>query len=143
MFDFVVKYFSPLKHIPLLPQVFDSIAGLITAIANKNIPGYIDDIENKVSLWEGVTLSQHKYGGLQFNYLNSELGHIHSNGLLDVHFPMKIRNELVENGTARPHHVFKGSSWVSFYVCATNDVSKAIELLKRAYVLKGQVKNSA
>jgi hypothetical protein len=133
MFNLVIKYFSPFKNIPLLPQVFDSITGIFTALTNKNIPRYIDEIENRVKTWEGVALSQHKYGGLQFNYLNKELGHIHSNGLLDIHFPKNIRDQLVTSGTAMEHHVFKNSGWISFYVKTVEDVDKAIELLRSSY----------
>jgi hypothetical protein len=136
VFDLVVKYFSPLKHIPLLPHVFDAVMGIFTAITNKKILVYIDRVEHKFSMWEGVKTTRHKYGGLQFNYANKEIGHIHSNGLLDIHFPVSIRNELIERSEAIPHHIFKDSGWISFYIREESDVNSAIELLARSYTLK-------
>lgn len=44
----------------------------------------MDDIEREVTKWQGVTLGSHKYGGLQFNHNYRELGHVHSNRLLDM-----------------------------------------------------------
>lgn len=142
MFNTVVKYFSPLKHVPLLPHVFDSMVGIFTLIINKNIPRYIDDIEKEVSSWEGVSLSQHKYGGLQFNYRNKELGHIHSNGLLDVHFPRSVRDKLIADKEAEPHHVFVNSGWLSLYIKTEEDAGKAVQLLERSFFLKKEEKRN-
>lgn len=139
MFDFAIKYFSPLKHIPVLPQVFDTVVGIFTLIVNKNIHRYVEEIENDITSLKGVETAQHKYGGLQFNYMGKELGHIHSNGLLDIHFPREIRDELVNNKSVLPHHVFKNSGWISFYVKTADGMEYAKELLRKSYGLKVDV----
>ncbi|MBI3579192.1 MAG: DUF5519 family protein [Ignavibacteriales bacterium] len=83
--------------------------------------------------WEGVTTHPHRFGGTEFRLGKRELGHIHGNGLLDVPFPLNIRNELVAAGRVQPHHVLPKSGWVSFYIRETSDVEKGIELLRLSY----------
>ncbi|MBS1910546.1 MAG: DUF5519 family protein [Bacteroidetes bacterium] len=62
-----------------------------------------------------------------------QIGHIHGNRLVDIPFPMSVRNELVEAGTASPHHVLPESGWISFYLRAPEDIGTAIALLRRSY----------
>ncbi|MEP6613941.1 MAG: luciferase family protein, partial [Mucilaginibacter sp.] len=92
----------------------------------------IDDIEAEVLSWPGVYKSMHKYGGLQFNFNGRELGHIHSNGLLDIRFNRKVKQLLLAEGRAAEHHAFKKSGWISFYIRNPRDAVYAQELLKRA-----------
>lgn len=54
---------------------------------------------------------------------------------MDLPFPVRVREELVSKGEAERHHVLPDSGWVSFYIRREEDVSKAIELLKRSYAL--------
>jgi predicted DNA-binding protein (MmcQ/YjbR family) len=54
---------------------------------------------------------------------------------VDIPFPKKIRNELVEKGDAEAHHVLPKSGWISIYLRTNDDVNKAINLLKRSYGL--------
>ena len=42
------------------------------------------------------------------------MGHIHNEGLDDIPFPMKIRNELVNSARVQPHHVLPQSGWISY-----------------------------
>jgi hypothetical protein len=63
------------------------------------------------------------------------MGHIHSQGLADIPFPMKIRDELVNSGRVKPHHVLPQSGWVSywFHNIEEEDVSTVIELFRLRY----------
>jgi hypothetical protein len=62
-----------------------------------------------------------------------ELGHIHGDRLLDVPFPVRVRDQLVREGRAREHHVLPDSGWVSFSIRGVADVPHAIELLRMNY----------
>lgn len=83
----------------------------------------------------GVTSSVHRFGGTEYKFGKREIGHIHGNHLVDIPFPMKIRNGIVESGNAEPHHILPESGWVSVFLNNGNDVDRAIVLLKKSYNL--------
>ena len=90
-------------------------------------------IRGAASSWEGVTTRPHRFGGIEFRLGKKELGHIHGNHLLDIPFPLSVRNELVAAGEVHPHHFIPESGWVSFPIAAPGDVDKALLLLRRSY----------
>jgi Family of unknown function (DUF5519) len=69
----------------------------------------IEKIKEQIMKWEGVTSSVHKCGGIEFRIGNIEMGHIHGDKLVDLPFPMQIRNKLIESGRASPHHILPHS----------------------------------
>lgn len=133
MFSFVVRYLGFLKSIPLLPHLFDSLLKLFVFITNAELLDWLDEIESEVLSWEGTSISMHKYGGLQFNYNGKEIGHLHSNGLLDILYSREIKRQLIEKGRIKSHHIFENSGWISFHVLSFNDKDYAKELLEMAY----------
>jgi hypothetical protein len=138
MFSFVVKYLGFLKSLPLLAHLFDSHFKFWALITNSALLDCMDDIEAEVLSWKGTSAGLHKYGGLQFNCNKKEIGHIHSNGILDIRFNREIKQQLLAEGRISNHHVFTNSGWISFYVNKKEDAAYAIELLRMAY-LKLQV----
>jgi hypothetical protein len=94
----------------------------------------MDEIEKEVSGWDNVHVSTHKYGGLQLNYGKTELGHIHSNGLLDMLLSRKIKEQLMrEYNRVQDHHSFKKTGWISFYMSEYGDKEFALGLFETAY----------
>ncbi len=134
MFSFIVKYFGFLKSVPLLAYLFDSQLKLWMLVCNPELFDCLDDIEAEVLSWKSTTQSLHKYGGLQFNCDGMEIGHIHSNGILDIRFSKKIKEQLMADGRVNRHHVFTRSGWISFYIRKKEDTAYAIKLLKMAYL---------
>jgi hypothetical protein len=134
VFNLVVKYAAPLKHVPLLPHVFDALLKIGTLFSNKNLVDYIDDVEREVLSWPHTSLHAHKFGGIQFNFYDKELGHIHGNGLLDILFSRKTKSELMLKYPVKEHHVFKDSGWISFLIKTEADKNIAIKLLRYSYL---------
>jgi predicted DNA-binding protein (MmcQ/YjbR family) len=64
-----------------------------------------------------------------------ELGHIHGDRLIDIPFPKRIRDQLVNSGQAEPHHILPNSGWISFFLRSEADVDHAIELMRRSFDL--------
>jgi hypothetical protein len=62
-----------------------------------------------------------------------EIGHLHGDGLADIPFPTRVRNELVAAGRAQPHHVLPDSGWVSVYLREPADVENALQLFRQSY----------
>ncbi len=133
MFNWVVKYFGLLKHVPVLPQLFDSLMKIGTLFYNRKLLDYMDDIENEVLSWPNTTIQVHKFGGTQFNFQTKELGHIHGNGLLDVLFSRKMKSELTKQYKVQDHHIFKNSGWISFQIKTEADKLIAITLLRHSH----------
>jgi luciferase-like monooxygenase len=98
-----------------------------------SVRGAGETIKNTVSAWDGVTAHAHRFGGTEFRLGSREIGHVHGDGLVDIPFPTKVRNEIVSAGEASPHHVLPDSGWVSFYIQKPDDVERAVGLLRRSY----------
>jgi hypothetical protein len=86
-----------------------------------------------VESWEGVTAEPHRFGGTEFRLGRRELGHIHGDWIADLPFPRRIRDELIADGRARPHHVLPDTGWVTVPLGDPQDVDGVIELFRLAY----------
>lgn len=108
------------------------------------VPGGGQRICDVVEGWEEIAVRPHRFGGTEFRVGRREVGHLHGDRLVDIPFPLRVRNELIESGTAETHHVLPRSGWVSVYLRQPHDVSRAIELLRRSYemALASQVRNT-
>ncbi len=71
-------------------------------------------IEREVLGWPGVEVRTHRFGGVELRVNGHEIGHLHGNRLADLPFPRRVREELVEAGKARVHHVLPQTGWVSY-----------------------------
>jgi len=87
---------------------------------------------------EGVSALPHRFGGTEYKLGKREIGHVHGDYLVDIPFPMKIRNEIIEKKEAEPHHILQESGWVSVYINNDEDVKKTINLLLKSYDLAAE-----
>ncbi len=94
----------------------------------------IDRIVEEVSSWNGVSASPHRFGGVEFDLGQREIGHVHRSGMVDIPFNTAIRNVLIEEGKAGPHHILAESGWITFYVRDDADVQNALWLFRLAYL---------
>jgi len=133
MFSFVVKRLGFLKDIPLMAIFYDSLLKLWYFVTKPKVLDWIDELEETVLAFKDTSISLHKYGGSQFNYLAKEFAHLHSNGLLDILFSLKLKREFMEKGRIMNHHVFKETGWISFYINSKEDLCYAKDLLRIAY----------
>ena len=95
----------------------------------------IEKIKKEILRWPYVTSEPHRFGGIEFLLNKREIRHIHNEGLADIPFPMKIRDELVNSGRVKPHHVLPHSGWISywFHNNEEEDVSTVIQLFRMRY----------
>ena len=94
----------------------------------------LESIQKEILSWSFVTAEVHEFGGIEFRLNKREMGHIHGERLVDLPFPMKIRNELVSSGRVSPHHVFPQSGWVSYWINnGEKDVPVVLELFRMRY----------
>jgi hypothetical protein len=97
------------------------------------VRGAGEQIYEAVVAWEEIAHAPHRFGGVEFRVGRREIGHVHGDSLVDIPFPLPVRNELVESGAAEPHHVLPKSGWVSIFLRNPGDVARAIQLLRRSY----------
>ena len=97
-------------------------------------------IHEAIMKYKDICSGDHRFGGTEYKLGKREIGHVHGDHLVDIPFPIKIRNELVESGEAQPHHILPDSGWVSVHLNKEEDVDRAINLLKRSYEIATQQK---
>jgi hypothetical protein len=106
-------------HSPARPGGVAGMDDPITAQITKEVAG-----------WEGVSVEPHRFGGVEFLVGRRELGHLHGSRLADLPFPLRIRERLVAEGRARPHHILPESGWVSYAIRDASDVPAVIALFR-------------
>jgi hypothetical protein len=90
-------------------------------------------ITEAVMSWPGVEASPHRFGGVEFRFGRRELGHLHGDRIADLPFPRRVRDELIAEGRARPHHVLPDTGWVTVSTDGQDRVENAIELFRLSY----------
>lgn len=93
----------------------------------------LDRIRGEVLAWPEVIEAPHRFGGVEFRLGKRELGHIHGDYLADLPFPVRVRETLVAEGRAMPHHILPQSGWVSYPIRDAAAVPGAIDLFRLAY----------
>ncbi len=92
------------------------------------------DVMATVTEWPEVHTRPHRFGGYEFTLREREVGHLHDNGFLDIPFPRRLRDALVDEGRTGTHHLYPDSGWTTYRVNSPANVSQAVELLRLAYL---------
>ena len=95
---------------------------------------HVRQLESLVSSWPQISIHSHRFGGHEFRFGNAELGHLHSDGTLDIPFPRIIRDALLSEGLAQEHHWVPNSGWTTFRIRSEEDLAHAIWLLRLSYL---------
>lgn len=91
-----------------------------------------EGVIREVASWEGVSVHEHRFGGVEFRVGRRELGHVHGS-IADLPFPRHLRNELIAAGRARPYHVLPDSGWVTVPMRTGAEVANVTELFRQNY----------
>jgi len=102
------------------------------------VRGAKEQIDAAVKSWPGITSRPHRFGGTEYRLGRREVGHVHTDTLVDIPFPKKVRKELVDAGRAEPHHILPDSGWISVFLRQASDVNQAIELLRLSFEIASQ-----
>jgi hypothetical protein len=95
-------------------------------------PSAVDAVRHAIADWNGVTVHEHRFGGIEFRVGRRELGHLHRS-FADLPFPRPIRDDLIAAGRARPHHVLPDSGWVTVPMRTASEISNVIDLFRQNY----------
>ncbi len=99
----------------------------------ETVPQAQERIVREVSTWSGVAASSHRFGGTEFRLGKREIGHVHGDYQADIVFPKPVRNRLVAEKKAEPHHILPESGWITFRFREEADVARVIETFKLSY----------
>jgi hypothetical protein len=91
-------------------------------------------IRDELTSWPGITTGPGRFGATTFLYGTREVGHLHGSSHADLPFPTKLRNELVAEGRAEPHHFLPQSGWVTVPLAGAG-VERALDLFRLNYDL--------
>ena len=91
--------------------------------------------------WQGVEPFPHRYAGAGFHTGRHEIGHIHGDRPIDIPFPNRNRDEVIEQSLAELHHILPYSGWICRYLRPPDEIQPSAVLLKGAYDLGLQQKN--
>jgi hypothetical protein len=92
-----------------------------------------EQIAETVQSWPGVEAAPHRFGGVEFRVGRRELGHLHGDRIADLPFPRRVRDELIADGRARPHHVLPESGWITASIRSREEAENALSLFRMAY----------
>ena len=94
---------------------------------------FVDQLTGEMLTWRGVSAQPHRFGGVEFRYGRRELGHLHGSRLADIPLPRDLRDDVIADGRAEPHHVMPHSGWVSFPIHGPEDMPALLALFRLAY----------
>ena len=93
-------------------------------------------LEAQVLSWPDVTAHEHQFGGTEYRLGKREIGHYHAGmEVVDIPFPKKVRDQVLAEGLADPHHVLPNSGWISKWLRDPGDLEQAVQLLERSFDL--------
>lgn len=90
-------------------------------------------VKQAVSSWPGVTVHDHRFGGMEFRVNGREMGHMHGDFMADLPFPKDVGKKLIAQGKASPHHFIPQSGWLTYYIEGPDGAAGAVELFRMQY----------
>jgi len=95
---------------------------------------HLKKLEEEVSAWQNISVHPHRFGGMEFQFGDAEVGHVHTNGIVDIPFPRLVRDALLADGLAEEHHWVPNSGWITFQMRSEEDLSHALWLMRLSYL---------
>lgn len=103
---------------------------------SSDAPASVEQIVETVSDWPEVTVGPHRFNADEFLLADYEIGHIHRGGTLDINFPKRMRDTLIEEGHTGEHHFVPDSGWTTYRIQSEADVDGGLWLLRVAYLYR-------
>ena len=100
---------------------------------------WMKSLVKQVAAWPGVSSHEHRFGGIEFRLGVREIGHVHSFGIVDIPFTVKVRDALIRAGRAERHHWLPNSGWTTVHA-GEHETANAVALLRLSY-LRIRMKN--
>lgn len=136
----MVKMFGQLRKVPLLPILIDEQLKLFTFIFRPKQFLRMRELRRMVEERLRLDCCYHRFGGLEFRFEGKEVAHLHSDGLLDIRYPRRLAQHLIEKRVTGPHHVNPASGWTSLLIQSDTDVESSVQLIEcKLQLQKGEL----
>jgi hypothetical protein len=89
-----------------------------------------------VESWPGVETAPHRFSATEFRLFGREFGHVHRGGVLDVNFPKRVRDHLIESKRAETHRFAPDTGWTTYELRTLDDLDGGLWLLRLAYTYR-------
>jgi hypothetical protein len=99
-----------------------------------SIMNNLTKLEEEVGSWANVSVHPHRFGGREFLFGVAELGHVHTNGIVDLPFPRAVHDALLAEGLAEAHRWVPNSGWITFRMRSAEDLQHAVWLMRLSYL---------
>jgi hypothetical protein len=94
----------------------------------------LKELEEEVGSWANISVHPHRFGGREFLFGRAEVGHVHTNGIVDIPFTRLIHDALLADGLAEEHHWVPNSGWITFRIRSEQDIQHAVWLMRLSYL---------
>jgi len=95
---------------------------------------HVKTLEGIVSGWARISVHPHRFGGQEFLFGAAEVGHIHTNGIVDIPFTRPVHDVLLAEGLAEQHRWVPNSGWITFRIRSEQDIAHAQWLMRLSYL---------
>ena len=95
---------------------------------------YAKAVEDVVSAWSRISVHSHRFGGREFLFGAAEVGHVHTNGIVDIPFTRPVHDVLLAEGLAEQHRWVPNSGWITFHIHSEQDIAHALWLMRLSYL---------
>ena len=95
---------------------------------------HLKKLEDEISVWPHITTHPHRFGGREFRFGRAEVGHLHTNGIVDIPCPRSVHDALLAADLARQHRWVPESGWITFVVHSDEDFRHAVWLMRLSYL---------
>lgn len=95
---------------------------------------YVKTLEDVISSWSRISVHPHRFGRREFLFGSAEVGHVHTNGIVDTPFTRQVHDLLLADGLAEQHRWVPNSGWVTFRIRSERDVAHAVWLMRLSYL---------
>jgi hypothetical protein len=96
----------------------------------------IADLIQEVGHWRALEVTPHRFGGFEIRWGKVEIGHMHTNGMVDIPFSRKTWDAHIRQGLAGEHHLLKDSGWVTSFLRSETDMLRVRDLLRLSLLIK-------
>ncbi|MCT4326195.1 DUF5519 family protein [Elizabethkingia anophelis] len=93
-----------------------------------------NEIENIILQWKETSATDGDFGSREFLFRGKEIGHIHSNGELDISFGNKLTKMLLSQNLVQ-QHLYVPETSITYKVSSEEQIPFAISLLRFSYIL--------
>lgn len=94
-----------------------------------------DQIVEMVASWPHIELGEGRFNSTSFNVAGREIGHLHPR-LADIEYPKPLRDQLIEEGQTKEHHVVPNSNATTFHIGSADDVDHVVWLFRLSYLAR-------